>query len=71
AIDGKLLRTGSANFSASGLKRQDNDLLITDDRRIVDAFDRTFEAIWDAAEGAETPRTDVAEPKDRRPARVD
>jgi phosphatidylserine/phosphatidylglycerophosphate/cardiolipin synthase-like enzyme len=27
-IDGKLLRTGAANFSASGLKRQDNDLII-------------------------------------------
>ena len=25
-IDGRLLRTGAANFSASGLKRQDNDL---------------------------------------------
>jgi hypothetical protein len=24
-IDGRLLRTGAANFSASGLKRQDND----------------------------------------------
>ena len=26
-IDGRWLRTGAANFSASGLKRQDNDLL--------------------------------------------
>jgi phosphatidylserine/phosphatidylglycerophosphate/cardiolipin synthase-like enzyme len=25
-IDGRILRTGAANFSASGLKRQDNDL---------------------------------------------
>ena len=25
-IDGLLLRTGATNFSASGLKRQDNDL---------------------------------------------
>ena len=25
-IDGRVLRTGAANFSASGLKRQDNDL---------------------------------------------
>ena len=29
-IDGRWLRTGAANFSASGLKRQDNDLLIID-----------------------------------------
>ena len=27
-IDGRVLRTGAANFSASGLKRQDNDLII-------------------------------------------
>jgi len=26
-IDRRLLRTGAANFSASGLKRQDNDLI--------------------------------------------
>jgi phosphatidylserine/phosphatidylglycerophosphate/cardiolipin synthase-like enzyme len=25
-VDGQLLRTGAANFSASGLKRQENDL---------------------------------------------
>jgi hypothetical protein len=25
-VDGRTLRTGAANFSASGLKRQDNDL---------------------------------------------
>jgi phosphatidylserine/phosphatidylglycerophosphate/cardiolipin synthase-like enzyme len=27
-IDGRMLRTGAANFSASGLKRQDNDLIV-------------------------------------------
>jgi hypothetical protein len=27
-IDGRLLRTGAADFSASGLKRQDNDLIV-------------------------------------------
>jgi hypothetical protein len=26
-IDSKLLRPGAANFSASGLKRQDNELI--------------------------------------------
>jgi phosphatidylserine/phosphatidylglycerophosphate/cardiolipin synthase-like enzyme len=30
-IDGHLLRTGSANFSASGEKRQDNDLIVIKD----------------------------------------
>jgi phosphatidylserine/phosphatidylglycerophosphate/cardiolipin synthase-like enzyme len=29
-IDGRLLRTGSANFSASGEKRQDNDVVVID-----------------------------------------
>ena len=32
-IDGRLLRTGAANFSASGLKRQDNDLIVIESRR--------------------------------------
>jgi phosphatidylserine/phosphatidylglycerophosphate/cardiolipin synthase-like enzyme len=27
-IDGRLLRTGAANFSASSLKRQDDDLVV-------------------------------------------
>ena len=27
-IDGRMLRSGAANFSASGLKRQDNDLIV-------------------------------------------
>src|SRR5262249_57019020 len=31
-IDGRLLRTGAANFSASGLKRQDNDLIVIESR---------------------------------------
>jgi hypothetical protein len=30
-IDGRLLRTGAANFSASGLKRQDNDLIVDEE----------------------------------------
>ena len=47
SVDGKILRTGSANFSNSGLKRQDNDLLILDRAEIVSAFERTFETIWD------------------------
>jgi phosphatidylserine/phosphatidylglycerophosphate/cardiolipin synthase-like enzyme len=29
-IDGRTLRTGAANFSASGLKRQDNDLVVVE-----------------------------------------
>lgn len=45
-IDGRMLRTGSANFSASGLKRQDNDLVLIDNAAAAAAFKRNFEAIW-------------------------
>ncbi|MGH6850998.1 MAG: phospholipase D-like domain-containing protein [Methylocella sp.] len=45
-IDGQWLRTGAANFSASGLKRQDNDLLVTESRAAAAAFKRRFEAIF-------------------------
>jgi hypothetical protein len=27
-IDGRILRAGAANFSASGLKREDDDLIV-------------------------------------------
>jgi phosphatidylserine/phosphatidylglycerophosphate/cardiolipin synthase-like enzyme len=50
AVDRARLRTGSGNFSRSGLSRQDNDLLVTDDRTAVMNFERDFERIF--AEGA-------------------
>jgi len=42
-IDGKLLRTGAANFSASGLKRQDNDLIVIEIAAAATAFKHAFE----------------------------
>lgn len=42
--DGKLLRTGAANFSATGLKRQDNDLIVIESADAAAAFERNFEA---------------------------
>src|SRR5271166_1414453 len=36
AIDGRLLRTGSGNFSRPGLAQQDNDLIIISDRAAVE-----------------------------------
>jgi phosphatidylserine/phosphatidylglycerophosphate/cardiolipin synthase-like enzyme len=45
-IDHRLLRTGSANFSASGLKRQDNDLVVMESRAAAAAFVQRFEAIY-------------------------
>ncbi|MFT4098451.1 MAG: phospholipase D-like domain-containing protein [Rhodoblastus sp.] len=45
-VDGALLRMGAANLSASGLKQQDNDLLITDDAGLVGRFGAHFERMW-------------------------
>jgi phosphatidylserine/phosphatidylglycerophosphate/cardiolipin synthase-like enzyme len=43
-IDGRLLRTGAVNFSASGLKQQDNDLVLIESAGAAAAFKRTFDA---------------------------
>jgi len=45
-IDEHLLRTGSANFSASGLKQQDNDLIVINDPMSASAFKRNFDSIF-------------------------
>jgi phosphatidylserine/phosphatidylglycerophosphate/cardiolipin synthase-like enzyme len=54
-IDGRWLRTSAANFSASGLKRQDNDLLVIDSQAAAEVFKRRFEAIF--AQGETLPLT--------------
>jgi phosphatidylserine/phosphatidylglycerophosphate/cardiolipin synthase-like enzyme len=43
-IDGRVLRTGAANFSASGLKRQDNDLIIIESPVAAATFRRAFDS---------------------------
>ena len=45
-IDGSLLRDGSANWSPSGLRRQDNNAHFTSDRAQVAAFQQLFEQMW-------------------------
>ena len=50
AVDAHWLRTGAANLSASGLKRQDNDLVLVDDPALAAGFARTFEPIFADAE---------------------
>jgi phosphatidylserine/phosphatidylglycerophosphate/cardiolipin synthase-like enzyme len=50
AVDGELLRTGSGNFSRSGLASQDNDALFIADPAVVDAFESNFERIWARAQ---------------------
>jgi phosphatidylserine/phosphatidylglycerophosphate/cardiolipin synthase-like enzyme len=46
AVDGEGLRFRSANFSPSGLKRQDNELAIVRDRSTAQRFGKIFEALW-------------------------
>ena len=50
AVDGEALRTGSGNFSRSGLAAQDNDAIFITDQRTVDAFEANFERIWARAQ---------------------
>ena len=50
AVDGEVLRTGSANFSTSGENAQDNDLIVIRDAGAAGKFDAHFERMWDAAE---------------------
>jgi phosphatidylserine/phosphatidylglycerophosphate/cardiolipin synthase-like enzyme len=45
-VDGKILRTGSANFSADAEKRQDNDLLIIHDPLAVASYRTKFDSMW-------------------------
>lgn len=45
-VDGKLLRDGSANWSPSGLKQQDNNAHFTTDPAQVHAFQQAFEEMW-------------------------
>ena len=46
AIDGVLLRTGSANFSKSGENTQDNDLIVILNSSAAAKFDAHFERSW-------------------------
>jgi phosphatidylserine/phosphatidylglycerophosphate/cardiolipin synthase-like enzyme len=45
-VDGRVLRTGSANFTFSGLKREDDDIVVIRDPAAISAFEETFEAMW-------------------------
>jgi phosphatidylserine/phosphatidylglycerophosphate/cardiolipin synthase-like enzyme len=50
AVDAEVLRTGSGNFSRSGLAAQDNDAIFITDPAVVDAFEGNFERIWARAQ---------------------
>lgn len=45
-VDNELLRDGSANWSPTGLKRQDNNARYTTAPSEVHAFEENFEEIW-------------------------
>ena len=51
-VDGRVLREGSANFSADGLRRQDNELVVFESRFAAAAFAATFDRLF-AEAGAE------------------
>ncbi len=45
-VDGRWLRAGAANFSASGLKKQDNERIEFDSPALAAAWARNFEVIF-------------------------
>ncbi len=45
-VDGRVLRSGSANFSVSGEARQDNDLIVIESPQAAARFRETFEQLW-------------------------
>lgn len=53
AIDGRLLRPGSANWSPTGLKRQDNDVRYETTPEAVELFERKFAEMWNRAGNVE------------------
>jgi phosphatidylserine/phosphatidylglycerophosphate/cardiolipin synthase-like enzyme len=52
-VDGALLRDGSANWSPSGLKRQDNNAHFTADPEQVKRFHDAFEEMWARSDNEE------------------
>ena len=45
-VDGRWLRTGSANFTIAGTRRQDNDILVLESAEAAGAFAERFERLW-------------------------
>ncbi|HPG02261.1 MAG TPA: phospholipase D-like domain-containing protein [Rhodoblastus sp.] len=55
-VDRRILRTGSANFSYSGERFQDNDVVVLESPALAGAFARNFESIWARADNREAAR---------------
>lgn len=47
-VDGRILRTGAANFSWSGERRQDNDLIVIRSAAACAGFEADFARMWGA-----------------------
>ncbi|QGM99811.1 phosphatidylserine synthase (plasmid) [Methylocystis parvus] len=62
ATDARILRSGSANLSASGLKQQDNDLIILRESDAAPAFEARFEQMWASANPLPAPGNQFANP---------
>lgn len=45
-VDGRVLRSGSTNFSISGAVYQDNDVIVIDSPQAAARFRETFERLW-------------------------
>ena len=45
-VDGRFLRSGSANFSFSGETRQDNDIIVLESQDAALAFAAQFDQLW-------------------------
>lgn len=56
AVDRRLLRTGSANFSFSGERLQDNDVAMLDSVTLAGTFTRNFDAMWARPDNEVSPR---------------
>jgi phosphatidylserine/phosphatidylglycerophosphate/cardiolipin synthase-like enzyme len=54
AVDGTILRTGSANFSPTGEKRQDNDLVLIHDPTAALKFEADFKEVWNRPDNQST-----------------
>lgn len=55
-VDHRVLRTGSANFSASGERYQDNDVVLLESPVLAAAFARRFDIMWSNGRAREAAR---------------
>ena len=81
-VDGRILRTGSANWSppgegAFGCRRhpltchrgrwqQDNNLFLSNDRKLAEEFQRTFNRLWNRPSNLRHPRETLERLRHRR-----